>query len=307
MTETKNGIVVSSDGGLYEIYTDEKERISCKPRGKFRHNSMRLLVGDRVTLSFDVQGNAVVDQIHERTSYLIRPPIANLNRLFIVVSAASPDPIYENIDKLTSIAEHNHIVPVILITKADLDADKAKEIAEVYRSAGYEVFDAGIFEEEGKLDLKRAIAEKYAGGISAFAGASGAGKSTLMNGLFSGLALKTGQVSEKIGRGKHTTRSVNLFPLSELFSMEVEGFLADTPGFSMLDFENFNFFSLADLPHNFPEFEDRLGCCKYTKCTHRKEDGCTILKMVEEGSIAKSRHQSYCNLYELLKNKHDWD
>jgi ribosome biogenesis GTPase len=307
MEETKQGIVVASDGGLYEIYLETKERISCKPRGRFRHKSMRLLVGDRVTVAFDEQGNAVVDRILERNTVLIRPPVANLDVIFVVVSASSPDPIYENVDKLTAIAEHNRITPVILITKADLDRQKAEEISAIYQSAGYQVFDAGVFEAEGKEALKKAIGEKFSGKISAFAGASGVGKSTLMNGLFSGLDLKTGQISEKIGRGKHTTRSVTLFPLSELVSSELAGFLADTPGFSMLDFENFNFFSLSDLPHNFPEFEEQLGCCKYTKCTHRKEDGCAVLALVKEGKIAKSRHDSYCSLYELLKNKHEWD
>ena len=307
MEEKKKGIVVASDGGLYEIYTEEKERISCKPRGRFRHKSLRMLVGDRVSLSFDEQGNAVVDEIFERRTSLIRPPVANLDIIFVVVSASSPDPIYENIDKLTAIAEHNHIKPVVLITKNDLDRESAKELSSVYRRAGYDVYDVGVLDEDGKAELKKTIAERYAGNISAFAGASGVGKSTLMNGLFPGLQLKTGQVSEKIGRGKHTTRSVNLFPLCDLFGCSVEGFLADTPGFSMLEFENFNFFSLSDLPHNFPEFEQLLGCCRYTKCTHRKEDGCVILKAVAEGAIAKSRHDSYCSLYELLKNKHEWD
>ncbi len=306
MEEIKQGIVVSSDGGLYEVYIGQEERISCKPRGKFRHKSMRLLVGDRVNVGFDEQNNPVIEEILERKSLLIRPPLANLNLLFIVVSVANPDPIFENVDKLTAIAEHNGIQPVIVITKSDLDSEKAKEIARVYTSTGYEVFVAGTTEEEGKALLTAALNERYSGSIAAFAGASGVGKSTLLNGLFSSLSLKTGQVSEKIGRGKHTTRSVNLFPLKELLG-KGEGFLADTPGFSMLDFENFNFFKLEDLPHNFPEFERQLGCCKYTKCTHRKEDGCAILKQVEEGTIARSRHNSYCTLYELLKNKHDWD
>lgn len=306
MEEIKQGIVVSSDGGLYEIYMGTGERIACKPRGRFRHKSMRLLVGDRVTVGFDEQKNPVVEEILERKSMLIRPPLANLDLLFIVVAAASPDPIYENIDKLTAIAEHNGIEPVIVVTKSDLSDEKAEALADVYRRTGYQVFIAGTSDEEGKTLLKNALLERYSGRIAAFAGASGVGKSTLLNGLFSSLCLKTGQVSEKIGRGKHTTRSVNLFPLKELLG-EGEGFLADTPGFSMLDFENFNFFSLSDLPHNFPEFERQLGLCKYTKCTHRKEDGCAVLEQVKEGRIAKSRHDSYCTLYELLKNKHEWD
>lgn len=306
MEEMKQGIVVASDGGLYEVYLAEREKISCKPRGRFRHKSMRLLVGDRVEVDFDEQGNAVIDRILDRKNALIRPPLANLDVLFVVVSAASPDPIYENIDKLTAIAEHNRVRPVIVVTKSDLDPKSAERIIEIYHRTGYDVFVAGTDEQEGKERLKRELFEKYAGSISAFAGASGVGKSTLMNGLFPDLSLKTGQVSEKIGRGRHTTRSVNLFPLSELLGAG-EGFLADTPGFSMLDFENFNFFSLTDLPHNFPEFEGLLGCCKYTKCTHRKEDGCAILREIEEGRISKSRHDSYCMLYELLKNKHEWD
>ena len=267
---------------------------------------MRLLVGDRVTVGFDEQKNPVIEEIHERSSVLIRPPLANLNLLFVVVAAASPDPIFENIDKLTAIAEHNGIEPVIVVTKSDLNEKTAQSIADTYRKTGYKVFVAGADDEDGKELLKKELLESYSGRIAAFAGASGVGKSTLMNGLFSSLSLKTGQVSEKIGRGKHTTRSVNLFPMRDLLG-DGEGFLADTPGFSMLDFENFNFFKLADLPHNFPEFERQLGCCKYTKCTHRKEDGCAVLEQVQKGLIAKSRHDSYCALYELLKNKHDWD
>lgn len=306
MEDNKQGIVISSDGGLYEIYTEAGERISCKPRGRFRHKSVRLLVGDRVIVGFDDQGNAAVEEILQRKSTLIRPPLANLDLLFIVVAAASPDPIYENVDKLTAIAEHNGIEPVIVVTKSDLSDERAEQIADVYNRAGYRVFVAGTEDREGKVLLRDAILKDYAGRIAAFAGASGVGKSTLMNGLFSTISLKTGQVSEKIGRGKHTTRSVNLFPVKELLG-QGEGFLADTPGFSMLDFENFNFFKLEDLPHNFPEFERELGNCKYTKCTHRKEDGCAVIARVRDGSVAESRHNSYCTLYELLKNKHDWD
>ncbi len=306
MVESKKGIVIACDSGLYEIYTEEEQRISCKPRGKFRHKSTKLLVGDHVELFFDEQGNPVVDTILPRKSTLIRPPVANLDVLFIVTAASSPDPIYENIDKLTAIAEHNSIKPVIIVTKSDLNAQKAQELTSIYRRAGYDVYVAGVEDQEGRELLLRVLKEEYSGMIAAFAGASGVGKSTLMNGLFPTLSLKTGDVSEKIGRGKHTTRSVNLFPLKELLG-EGDGFLADTPGFSMLDFENFNFFALSDLPHNFPEFEELLGCCKYTKCTHRKEDGCVILEKVRQEEIPKSRHDSYCMLYELLKNKHEWE
>jgi ribosome biogenesis GTPase len=152
------------------------------------------------------------------------------------------------------------------------------------------------------VDALRAFVDEYlVGKIAAMAGASGVGKSTLMNALFPSLRLDMGEVSRKTERGRHTTRAVTLYPIGN------GALFADTPGFSMLDFERFDFFSVDELPLAFPEVNDRIGQCKYTKCTHIKEDGCAIVEAVKNGEIAKSRHESYVSLYDILKNKHKWD
>ena len=242
----------------------------------------------------------MIDRVAERKNALIRPPIANIGRLFIVVAAASPDPIFLNIDKLTTIAEQNGIATVVVATKRDLDEKKADEIARIYESAGFPVFKTG--NGDGPEELKEYIERNCVSGISAFAGASGVGKSTLFNRLFPSLDRETQEVSAKIGRGRHTTRTVDLFATEELFGVK-GGYIADTPGFSLLDFESFDFCTLEDLPYTFPEFVPLLGTCRYTKCTHRKEEGCAIIGAMNEGRIEKTRHDSYAELYRQLKEK----
>ncbi len=306
MALTYEGTVTASEGGIYEIVTKSGEHLSCKPRGKFRHERIRLLVGDRVSVCEDENRNFCVDVIHERKNALLRPPLANLDRLFVVIAAAEPDPVLLNADKMTSIAEHNHIKPVIVISKSDLAKQRAMQLKKLYEQVGYRAFLTSSSDKKGIEELKEFLCQECTEDISAFAGVSGAGKSTLLNCLFEGLDRETGAVSKKIGRGKHTTRAVTLFENKKLLG-KGEGFLADTPGFSLLDFENFDFFALKDLPHNFPEFEPWLGTCHYTKCTHRKEEGCSILRLVSEGRIPRSRQESYTVLYEQLKNKHSWE
>ena len=256
-------------------------------------------------VSADEAGNKWVDEILERKNRLLRPPMANVTHLFLLISTALPDPVYENADKLIAIAEENRIETRIVVSKCDLSSEKAEEIRAVYEKAGYPVFLFSTAEVGGRERLFSYIQRDCAGGIAAFAGASGVGKSTLLNSLFPALGRETGSVSEKIGRGKHTTRAVNLFPFAQLFG-EGQGFLADTPGFSLLDFENFDFFGVEALPLNFKEFAPYLGHCRYTKCSHRKEEGCAVLKALEEGKIAPTRHKSYCILYDQLKNKREW-
>ncbi len=292
------GIIIASSGGLYTVKTAEGE-IQCRPRGVFRHKHEKVLVGDRVELSAEGEGT-VISAIGERKNALIRPPMANLDYIFVTAAASSPDPDTYMLDKLTTIAEYNKIKPVIVIGKCELDRERAAELCEIYRKAGYDTFCVSCHEKEGIEEVKAFVDGLPAGSISAFAGASGVGKSSLMNLLFPDLSLETSSVSRKTERGRHTTRSVTLYPSGE-------GYIADTPGFSMLDFEHFDFFGKDDLPDTFPEFEELLGTCKYTKCTHTKEDGCAIRAAVESGEIAKSRHDSYLALYEILKNKHSWD
>ena len=292
------GIIIASSGGLYTVKTAEGE-IQCRPRGVFRHKHEKVLVGDRVELTQEGEGS-VISAIKERKNALIRPPMANLDYIFVTAAASSPAPDPFMLDKLTTIAEYNKIKPVIVIGKCELDRDMAAQLCDIYKTAGYDTFMVSCHTGEGVEDVRKYIDALPEGSISAFAGASGVGKSSLMNLLFPDLGLETSSVSAKTERGRHTTRSVTLYPSGE-------GYIADTPGFSMLDFEHFDFFTKDDLPDTFPEFAELFGSCKYTKCTHTKEDGCAILAAVKSGEIAKSRHDSYLALYEVLKNKHSWD
>jgi ribosome biogenesis GTPase len=265
---------------------------------------------DNTAYSKDADGNikcaedgtgVAIDEIFERKNALIRPPMANLDLLFVTLSATTPDPVLETVDKLICIAEHNHIEPVIVITKSELAPDYAAELADIYRRAGFEVFCVG---HGLPIDaLEERIANIKNGTVAAFSGASGVGKSTLLNRLFPQLELQTGEISRRIERGKNTTRVTELYPLTEENDC---GYLADTPGFTMLDFERFDFFEKEDLPLTFREFSPYIGECRYTKCSHTKEQGCAILAAVKDGTIPKTRHQSFLSLYEVLKKKTKW-
>lgn len=306
------GTVIKGVGGLYRVRLDEEyngeKYINVRGRGSFRHEKIVLLAGDRVEIECVGEGEFFCKKILERKNSLIRPPLANLDYIFVVISTKKPTPSLFIVDKLVSIAEYNKIEPVIIISKSDLDSTYGKEIYRIYKNSGFEVFVTSSEKQEGMSELLgylRKITEKGEP-ICAFAGASGAGKSTLMNTLFPSLALQTGNISEKIERGKNTTRHTELFPLGELLGKEYNGYLADTPGFSLLDFERFDFFSLEDLFDTFRDFKCSLGKCKYTKCTHTKEEGCDVVNRVKNGELEKSRHESYVELYTTLKNKPKW-
>lgn len=300
----ENARIVGVSGGLYRVTDSSGESLQCRARGVFRHNNRRPLVGDRVLLTTEKSGadgtSTVIGEILERKNALIRPPMANLDYIFVTAAVTSPEPDTLMLDKLTAIAEFNRIRPSIVLTKCELDAAKAAGLGEIYRLAGFEVFPLSCYTDEGVEALERYIKSLPRDSISAFAGASGVGKSSLMNRLFPQLGLETSAISQHTQRGRHTTREVSLYPCGG-------GYIADTPGFSMLDFEHFDFFGKEDLPTTFPEFADYLGECRYTKCTHTREDGCAILAAVRDGRIARSRHESYLELYRVLKDKHPWD
>ncbi len=312
MQNTLKGKIIKGVGGLYTVRTDSdsSKEIRCRARGSFRHEHMTPLPGDYVLVSFDADATKVsdegyvIDEIADRRNSLIRPPMANLDYLFVTMAAAAPSPILSTVDKLICIAEHNKIEPIIVITKCELDTERAKEIYALYKNAGFECFmlsaknDIGI--EPIDEFIKRALPTKTA----AFAGASGIGKSTLLNRLFPDLGLVTSEISKKIERGRHTTREVTLFPLSDSADC---AYIADTPGFSMLDFKRFDFFGKDELFDTMRDFAPYVGECKYTKCSHTKEQGCAIVQAIKSGSIAKSRHESYVELYEILKTKKKWD
>ena len=267
-------------------------------KGAFRNKGVVPLAGDTAELSCSA-GEYYISEILERKNSLIRPPLANLDALFIVASVKDPDMSEGFADKLTVLCEKNGIRPVVIVTKSELDRDSAKKTVELYEKCGYTAFSVSSVTGEGV----GAVSDFINGldkGIFAFCGVSGAGKSTLMNALFPWLCCETGQISEKIRRGKNTTRRVTLYEIKE------DAYLADTPGFSLLDFEKFDFCKKEELPYLFPEFEPYLCKCRYTKCSHTKEDGCLIRQAVEEGVISKERYASYVSIYNDVKDKKDW-
>lgn len=285
------GLVTRSLGGFYNV-TSGGVVYESKPRGLFRKEKTVITVGDRVTFTPQENDLAVIEQLHPRRNLFVRPPISNLDRLFIVIAAADPAPDLFFADKLTVIARHSQVEPIIVINKSDL-AD-ASAIAAIYQQAGFPVILANGHTGEGMQEIL-AMAQD---GISALAGFSGVGKSSLLSHLLPH-KLETGEVSHKLGRGRHTTRHVELFAVGN-------GFFADTPGFSSLELTEQSTLRLPDLAAAFPEFAPYLEDCRFTNCAHLKEKGCAVLEAVQQGRIAPSRHASYCQLYEQLKAIPQW-
>jgi ribosome biogenesis GTPase len=304
----KNGKVIKGLGGLYTVLVPTEsgaEYYSCYAKGNLKRDEEKVLVGDEVVISIDdaMPDGVIISEVLRRKNSLIRPPISNLDYLFILFAAKKPAPVLETIDKLIAIAIHNRITPVCVITKADLSECSARELYEAYRTAGIEVFVTSSESSLGVDMLKEYVEKTLVDGRSAaFAGASGVGKSTLMNALFPSLSLTTAEISRKIERGKHTTRHVELFEINDGESF---GLIADTPGFSLIDFERFDFFDLDSLLPTFPDIE-RFSCgCKYSDCTHvgEGEEDCAVARAVNEGKVMKSRHDSYKSVWKILKEK----
>ena len=315
-SKVRHGIITKGIGGLYRVRLMREdgvhEDVECRARGKFRHDGITPLPGDdAVILTEGDRSEYVIDDIMPRCSSLLRPPMANLTHLFLLIPSCRPKPDLLTADKITAIAEHAGIETVIVAGKNDMDRDSADSIADIYTTAGYRVFNVSTVTGDGIDELKSFIDTVAEEGVAqnrpvraAFAGVSGAGKSTLMTSLFPGLKLAVGSVSRKTERGRHTTREVELFPL--VSGAGHEFYLADTPGFSMLDFTRYNFFAASELAENFREFADCLGECRYTKCTHTKEEGCAVLHKMSRGKIHPSRHDGYVMIFEELKQKPEW-
>lgn len=312
MRTEKQGKVVKGLGGLFETRVIESDgsvrRYACRAKGVLHRGDAKVLVGDNVLLSMDeaLPDDIVLSEVLPRSNALIRPPMANLDILCMVVASAKPAPVLETVDKLLAIAEHHGIEPILIFTKTDIDEENAERLASLYRDAGFTVFKVSSHLGEGVSDVRDFLLEKLKNGTTAaFAGASGVGKSTLVNHVFPHLQLATAEISEKIERGKHTTRHVELFEIGE---GSAAGFLADTPGFSLLDFERFDFFSLSDLESTFRDFAPYLGGCRYSDCAHIGEGAseCAIARAAEEGRLAPSRLSSYRSIYRVLKNKNEY-
>ncbi|WP_419170278.1 ribosome small subunit-dependent GTPase A [Negativibacillus massiliensis] len=291
------GRIIKSLGGFYYVADSEQKEniIECRARGAFRQQNVKPCVGDWAQVELTPQGKGYVVEIEERKNSLVRPPLANLDQLVLVVSIADPAPNAFVLDKLIAIAEYQEIEPIIVITKCDL-ADP-EEFAQIYRKAGFTVLETKSLQHEGIESVMEILKDK----TSAFCGNSGAGKSTLLNAIDPRLSLDTGDISQKLGRGRHTTRHV------ELYELPSGGFVADTPGFSAVDLEKFQIILKDELAGCFREMRQYEGKCRFRGCSHTKEAGCAVLEAVKNGEISQSRHQSYLNLYELAKNIKEWE
>lgn len=290
---TLNGILMKSIGGFYYVRCDGKE-YECKARGSFRKSGNSPVVGDRVVISVPDEGFASIEEIKPRINKLKRPALANIDTLVIVCSTVDPEPNFTVIDKMTAAAVNNNMIPAIVVSKNDLKS--GERIAEIYRNSEFPVFLCSPDDSEDVEKLKAFLKGK----VSAFTGNSGVGKSTLINRIFPELELQTGQISRKLGRGKHTTRVVELF--------EIDGcFVADTPGFSTVDLQRYEMIDKTQLQYCFPEFEKYLGECRFTSCSHTCEKGCRILQAVSDGEIEPSRHKSYVSMYNEVKDIKEWE
>lgn len=289
------GKIVKGIGGFY--YVDADDVIyECKARGNFRRQGLTPLVGDNVEISINEGNNAEnrIDKILERKNSLVRPPLANLDTLFIVCSLVEPKINTVILDRLIAISEYKKIEPVIVLTKIDLNKEYQNYI-DIYEKAGFKVIPVDNTSRSGTEQIKGMLSGK----ISAFTGNTGVGKSTLLNNIFPNLDLATGETSRKLGRGKHTTRHCELFRVEN-------GYIADTPGFSSLDIERCEKILKEDLPHCFREFEDYLDLCRFNSCSHINDKGCAVCRAVEDGKISKSRHNSYAAMYNEVKDIKEW-
>ncbi len=293
MTEQNNGLVLKGVGGLYTVAVGDRT-VECRACGRFRRERITPLAGDRVTVEFQEDGSGFLTAILPRRNVLVRPPVANLDLLVIVASAAQPTPNTMVMDKLIAVAEKRNIEPIVVINKTDL-AD-ARGLEEIYRNSGFTTFFLTAKDPEGVRPLQ----EFLRGKVSAFAGNSGVGKSSLLNCICPELALPTGEISQKLGRGRHTTRTAQLYPL------EGGGYLVDTAGFSSLDMEQVEPILKDELPFCFREFARCFGKCRFTSCAHVKEVGCAVKAAVESGEISRSRYESYVAMMEDSSKLEEW-
>lgn len=268
---------------------DGKHLITCRARGKFRHQKLTPLVGDRVTVTLIEETVGMLDEIAGRKNTFFRPAVANIDQLVLFASEAIPrtDPFL--LDRVAAIGAWQGCPSIICINKWDLE--QSDRLYSIYKQAGFPTVRTSAETGEGVEELRDLLRGK----VSVFTGNSGVGKSSIINTLFPNANLEVGEVSEKLGRGRHTTRTV------ELFRMEEDIIIADTPGFSSFDALQYADHDAGQLEFAFREFEPYLGQCQFTGCSHTKEKGCAVLQAVADGIIPKSRHESYCRLYEEME------
>ena len=289
MTEkTKSGRILKGIGGFYYVDTDIGV-ITCRARGKFRKLGVIPYVGDIVDISLRNDSEGYLLDIHERKNIMIRPPISNIDAIAIVISKAPPRTDTYFIDKICAMSVLKGIEVAVVINKCD--EDNGNEFFDIYKEAGVQVFRVSAKRKEGIDEFCVFLNGK----LTALTGNSGVGKSTLINAVFPTAQLETGEINDKIGRGRHTTRQVEILKPSE------QMWIADTPGFSAFDIISKNEVNRDNLAVLFPDFSEFKDNCRFTGCSHTKEDGCAVIQAVEEKQINRSRYESYLKMYEELE------
>lgn len=289
-----NGIIIKALSGFYYVHTNDGI-VECKARGRFRLDGTSPLVGDRVQCSLDAAGKGRIDHVEERRNWFIRPAVANIDALVFVAANTNPvtDPFL--IDRVSVIAEDSNCELIVCINKTDIDP--GNELNSIFKKAGFTVISTSCETGEGVEELRRAMKGK----VCAFTGNSGVGKSSILNVLLPGINIRTGEVSDKLGRGKHTTRHVELYDLGE------NTYVADTPGFASFDLEMMNIIPKDQLQYDFIDFEPYIGKCRFNNCAHLHEPGCAVTEAVNAGFISASRYRSYQRLYELSAQHKSWE
>ena len=291
--ERKTGRIIRSLSGFYDVQTPEG-LITCRGRGHLRRGSQTPLTGDMVEITVE-HGKGMVECILPRKNCFVRPAVANVDVL--VVFAANVNPVTEPflIDRVAAIAGDQGVEVCICVNKCDLDP--GLDLTKIYRNAGFSVFQTSAETGEGV----EALRDMLKGKVAAFTGNSGVGKSSVLNRLCPELGLATGEVSEKLGRGRHTTRHVELYKLAE------DTFVADTPGFSSFDTDQMDVILKENLQFAFPDFASYVGCCQFRDCTHRKEPGCAVRAALDAGELEPTRYDSYLRLYEKASQIKLWE
>lgn len=288
------GLIIKALSGFYYVRCGD-ETTQCRGRGKLRIGGIPPLVGDRVDFSLNPDGTGTVDGILPRKNSFHRPAVANIDCMVVLAAAVNPvtDPFL--IDRVTALAEDAGCEVIVCINKCDMD--KGEELFDIYSKTPYTLIRTSAVTGEGLDELSRAIA----GRLCAFTGNSGVGKSSILNALSPQLKIQVGEVSDKLGRGRHTTRHV------ELFSLENGAYIADTPGFSSFDMDQTGFIPKERLQYCFGEFAPFLNTCRFDDCAHVAEPGCAVLEAVADGTISPSRHKSYTRLYQSAAQVKDWE
>ncbi len=289
-----DGRIIKALSGFYYVDTGS-ELVRCRARGRMRYDRTSPVVGDNVTFTYASPEEGVVDAIHPRKNSFTRPPVANIDQMVII--AANVIPVTEPflIDRMSAIAESAGAEVIVCLNKCDLDG--ADELYDIYSRSGFRAVRTSAVTGQGIEELRGLLS----GRVSVFTGNSGVGKSSVLNALDPGFGIPVGDVSVKLGRGKHTTRHVEMFRTSD------GALIADTPGFSSFDVERMELLTPEDLQYAFHEFAPFIGQCQFVGCSHVREKGCAVLKAVEDGLIAPSRHKSYVRLYEQLKSVNEWE